>query len=453
MEIELKTYIEQVSELKKKFIDHLYISEYLIDETQNILAIYDIDWSTLVKYTSLKLDATKWNDVYGLLYKVSLKFIDSQKLIEDGKNSIALPYKMFLKNKKELLNQIKLQNISDEKVNLLTDHFDSIKPSFIKNSILKYNKVTLNEVKSKFLTFLDIQANYSLLQYVSHINSSINSTSSGSNFTTYLKKFNFFDKRLFSHFLDSNLEEYNNDYNLFLEWINENLTIILNEYATLINQEDRINYHTYNSNELLESYAILIQNIILLSTACKVVLFNSLFKSMDLNCRNFFTKNNKLKYEEITIKNRQSTKVADILNNPQAYKDKFVTICGLFSDLKIIHKGRKAISIASVSDEDGKKIPVFIPYIKVDSTGLVNGCMCTITGYWRLNSKETNFNSLQIDILSLKDLSLHDWQSFKKYYCKDIYEPITNQLNLSFEWKMGRSGAVNPIIYKKETKF
>lgn len=140
--------------------------------------------------------------------------------------------------------------------------------------------------------------------------------------------------------------------------------------------------------------------------------------------------------------------ISSLAAKPEAKDGQEVSIEGVLGDVTIVHLGRKAISSATVLDARGRSVTVTIPYIKLDSSGMVPGSYVRIAGVWQQSSKEVKgAPALMIDRLNLGDLSRRSWSDWIRARLHQIYETVSHNLAASFSWELGTNGAGNPLRY------
>lgn len=124
-----------------------------------------------------------------------------------------------------------------------------------------------------------------------------------------------------------------------------------------------------------------------------------------------------------------------------------IRILGFVIDVAVTHRRRKAISTATVADSRGRELAVVLPYIKIDSGGIVAGSPVLLGGRWHDLSAETGGPALHLEIVSRRDRaaeSLHDWAT---WLLRGIYQPVPHGLDASWGWTRGIDGPANPIRY------
>lgn len=140
--------------------------------------------------------------------------------------------------------------------------------------------------------------------------------------------------------------------------------------------------------------------------------------------------------------------IASVISDPLKYRNKPISIEGVLSNISIVHKRRKAISSAVVSDSAGRSINIVLPYIKLDSGGITGGSYVRVSGIWSAKSKELdNKPALQLDRLSLKTLGEKNWLSWVEHMISPVYQKSPHSLNASWSWEAGIDGAANQIRY------
>jgi hypothetical protein len=124
-----------------------------------------------------------------------------------------------------------------------------------------------------------------------------------------------------------------------------------------------------------------------------------------------------------------------------------VTVEGQLGAVAIVHRGRKAISSASVADRKAKSIAVAIPYIKLDSGGMTPGAYVRIAGVWQQSSKEVAGAALLIDRINLGELGKSSWSDWTKGRLAAVFQPTPHNLAATWSWETGANGAGNQLRY------
>lgn len=117
-----------------------------------------------------------------------------------------------------------------------------------------------------------------------------------------------------------------------------------------------------------------------------------------------------------------------------------VTVNGSIVSLTITHRGRKAISIATLQDDQGL-VELVVPYIKMDSGGMVPGCFARAVGIWRRANPETGRPGLLVDRLAASEA--RGLAQAARFLIADVASPWPHNLNLAWSLKPGSNGAVN----------
>lgn len=140
--------------------------------------------------------------------------------------------------------------------------------------------------------------------------------------------------------------------------------------------------------------------------------------------------------------------IATLAAKPTASDGKALTIEGVLGSVQIVHRGRKAISSAPVSDGNGKSVTIAIPYIKLDSGGMVPGAYVRVSGTWQKGSTEVDGPALLIDRLNLGELSRQSWSDWATLQLRPILESVPHGLAAGWSWEPGVDGAGNPLRYR-----
>jgi hypothetical protein len=147
------------------------------------------------------------------------------------------------------------------------------------------------------------------------------------------------------------------------------------------------------------------------------------------------------------VKLPRTVSIASLAAQSARWDGKAVTIEGLLGAVKIVHRGRKVISSAPVSDIDGKSVTIVIPYIKLDSAGMVPGAYVRISGVWQEHSQEVNGPALQIDRLNFGELGKASWSDWATAKLRPVYTPVPHGLAASWSWEPGTDGPGNQLRY------
>ncbi len=147
------------------------------------------------------------------------------------------------------------------------------------------------------------------------------------------------------------------------------------------------------------------------------------------------------------VKQPRLVPVADLATNNARWDGKEITIEGVLGAVQIVHRRRKVISSASVSDARGRSVIVEIPYIKLDSGGIAPGSYVRLSGTWQEESRETHGPALRIDRRNFGELAKASWSDWATMQIRGIYETVPHGLAARWSWQPGAKGAGNPLIY------
>jgi hypothetical protein len=140
--------------------------------------------------------------------------------------------------------------------------------------------------------------------------------------------------------------------------------------------------------------------------------------------------------------------ISSLAANPAAKDGQELSLEGVLGDVTIVHLRRKAISSAPVLDARGRSVTITIPYIKLDSGGMVPGSYVRIAGLWQKSSKEVNgAPALLIDRLNMGDLSRQSWSDWMRGHLHQIFQTVPHNLAASWSWEPGANGAGNSLRY------
>jgi len=89
-----------------------------------------------------------------------------------------------------------------------------------------------------------------------------------------------------------------------------------------------------------------------------------------------------------------------------------------------------------------------MPYIKLDSGGMVEGAYAKVAGVWLASNYEADgLPALDIDRVDYTGISKTNWLAWLTLQLRPVFQPIPNSLNTSYSWEAGSSGAISPIRY------
>ncbi len=143
----------------------------------------------------------------------------------------------------------------------------------------------------------------------------------------------------------------------------------------------------------------------------------------------------------------QKVEISVLAQDPSKYNGKEVTVKGFVGTVNIEHRSGKAISSAPIHDSNGNVVYLVLPYIKMDSGGLVKGSFARVSGTWNAKSNEINKPALQIGRRSLNEESKNSWIAWMEDSLRNIIEIIPHYLTAGWSWEPGHDGAVNSIRY------
>lgn len=147
------------------------------------------------------------------------------------------------------------------------------------------------------------------------------------------------------------------------------------------------------------------------------------------------------------IKPPAAVSIASLTGNPAAADGKMASIEGKLSPVTIVHRGRKVISSAQVSDAAGRSVTIALPYIKLDSGGMAPGCHARVSGTWKTSSAEATGPALLVDRLNFGELAKASWSDWATGQIRGIFQAVPHGLAASWSWEPGMDGPGNPLRY------
>lgn len=123
-------------------------------------------------------------------------------------------------------------------------------------------------------------------------------------------------------------------------------------------------------------------------------------------------------------------------------------IVGVVGPVSVRHRRDKAVSTLTLTDLDGRDLPVAMPYIKLDSGGLVAGAAVELTGLWRrgltwLDGADA-FVPARADRPARTRAGLHDLVALE---LASVFVPVPHGLRIRASLQPGIDGAANPLRY------
>ena len=140
--------------------------------------------------------------------------------------------------------------------------------------------------------------------------------------------------------------------------------------------------------------------------------------------------------------------LSGLINNSSRNDGKEVTVEGVLGELDIRHSGpARVLSVAVIQDANGNTLKAVLPYIKLDSGGMVPGAAVRISGNWHHLSDKIDEPALHADRLSLSERARESWQDFATFELRRVYTPIPHGLAISFSWESGLEGPGNQLRF------
>jgi hypothetical protein len=137
--------------------------------------------------------------------------------------------------------------------------------------------------------------------------------------------------------------------------------------------------------------------------------------------------------------------MAKLALSPERMDKREFCVFGTLGAVKIVHKGQKVISSASLFSDNGESISLVLPYIKLDSGGLVEGAAARVTGIWNAHSSEVQGSALSVARRNLE--AEKTWTSWVDQNIGMIFSEVPHGLDIGWSWEPGANGASNPLRY------
>ena len=125
-----------------------------------------------------------------------------------------------------------------------------------------------------------------------------------------------------------------------------------------------------------------------------------------------------------------------------------VAVEGTVSSLAITHRARKAVSVAELTGGGERSARIALPYIKLNSGGVVPGASVRVVGNWRRTLEWVGGGgALVVDQRNVGDLSRTYWQDWVTDALRYTFEPSPHGLEISWSWEPGPDGAGNQLRF------
>jgi len=145
----------------------------------------------------------------------------------------------------------------------------------------------------------------------------------------------------------------------------------------------------------------------------------------------------------------QFISVSNFLKSRRA-SNAVVNIAARIKSVTISHKGQTAISLAELVDDpkDNQTVNLTIPYIKMDSTGMVPGAFVRLMGKFSSKVEWLNGKSaIVLERVKYTELKKKSWRYWVTAELRSAFDPIPNGLAAEWSWETSGNGAGNPLRY------
>jgi hypothetical protein len=141
--------------------------------------------------------------------------------------------------------------------------------------------------------------------------------------------------------------------------------------------------------------------------------------------------------------------LADLVADPDAFDGQMVAVEGEVQDLVTkVEQGKATSNFCLVDPVTETAINVFVPYIQIDSTGLVGGCAAHLVGPWlKYDSESRQENTLHIDRIAFTEQAKESWLDYQTSQVRAFFDYLPHNLNMSWGWQAGVPGAVNQVYH------
>lgn len=124
-----------------------------------------------------------------------------------------------------------------------------------------------------------------------------------------------------------------------------------------------------------------------------------------------------------------------------------VAVEGWMGSITIAHHGRKVVSRGTLADRAGHTVTVGLPYIKLDSGGVVPDTYVRLVGTYYQQHHEFEGPVVIPARRNLTHDSQHSWIDWLTLRLMPIATPVAHNICARWSWAAGRNGAANPLRY------
>jgi hypothetical protein len=141
--------------------------------------------------------------------------------------------------------------------------------------------------------------------------------------------------------------------------------------------------------------------------------------------------------------------LADLVADPDAFDGQMVAVDGEVRDLVTkVERGKATSNFQLMDPLSGAAISVFVPYVQIDSIGLVDGCAAHLVGPWLKYDRESRQeNTLHIDRIAFTEQAKQSWLDYQTSGVRAFFDYLPHNLNMAWSWQAGSPGAVNHVRY------
>jgi hypothetical protein len=141
--------------------------------------------------------------------------------------------------------------------------------------------------------------------------------------------------------------------------------------------------------------------------------------------------------------------LVDLVADPGTYDGQMVAVDGEVRDLVTkVEQGKATSNFHLVDPVSGIAIRVFVPYVQIDSTGLVDGCAAHLGGPWLKYDRESRQeNTLHIDRIAFTEQATQSWLDYQTSQVRAFFDYLPHNFNMTWSWQAGVPGAVNQVFH------
>lgn len=188
-----------------------------------------------------------------------------------------------------------------------------------------------------------------------------------------------------------------------------------------------------------------IRQSLLLRTAARVIAWTSGWTESSASLRSWRAAARDKPFATV-FQPPQAKHLGDLAGSPPP-DGRRISVEGWMGPVGIAHHGRKVISTATITDRAGHTLQVGLPYIKLDSGGIVANTYVRFAGTYHPQHHDFEGPVFIPARRSLTHDSRHSWMDWLTLTLMPLATPVAHNLCGQWSWAPGSDGAANPLRY------